>query len=204
MPSVSITRRTGTRLASTRNCFSPGRPALLSLVLLCPLACASNSPPQAFASTREALADLDEFGALLLRAGLPPENLPSGRELSPEQAKQLRLQLHLYPLNPPRPAEYGPWQVADVLLLDLTSKGSPVTRSDLGRRIQEFKSLLVLRPDGYLGEALTGKAERCVGPVEVKEGAYRSGSYELGTFYKLDENNQPQPVSVGGEPSASR
>jgi hypothetical protein len=204
MPSVSIARRRGTRLAATRNRFSLGRPALLALGLLCPLACASNSPPQAFASTREALADLDELGALLLRAGLPPEHLPTGRELSLEQAKQLRLQLHLYPLNPPTPVAYGPWQVADVLLLDVTSKGSPVTRAELGRRIQEFKPLLVLRPDGYLAEALTGKAERCVGPVEVKEDAYRSGIFELGTFYKLDENNAPQPVSVGGQPSASR
>jgi len=204
MPSVSITRRTGTRVPSTRTRFSLGRPALLSLVLLCPLACASNSPPQAYASTRETLADLDEFGALLLRAGLPPEYLPTGRELSPEQAKVLRLQLHLYPLNPPSPVEYGPWQVADVLLLDVTSNNSPVTRAELGHRIQEFKPLLVLRPDGYLAEALTGKAERCVGPVEVKEDAYRSGSYELGTFYKLDDNNQPQPVTVGGQPAAAR
>ena len=204
MPSVSITRRTGTRLVSTRTRFSLGRPALLSLALLCPLACASNSPPQAFASTREALADLDEFGALLLRAGLPPEHLPSGRELSPEQAQQLRLQFHLYPIYPPNPVEHGPWTVADVLLLDVTLKSGPVTRAELGRRIQEFKPLLVLRPDGYLAEALTGKAERCVGPVEVKDNTYRSDIYELGTFYKLDDNNVPQPVSVGEQPSASR
>ena len=38
----------------------------------------------------------------------------------------------------------------------------------------------------------------------MKEDAYRSGIFELGTFYKLDENNAPQPVSVGGQPSASR
>lgn len=204
MPSVSLTRRTGIRLATTRQCFSLGIPMLLSLVLLCPLACASKDPTQAFASTREALADLDEFGALLLRAGLPPEQLPTGRELSPEQARQLHLQLHLYPLNPPTPAQYGPWQVADVLLLDVTSKQSPVTRAELGRRIQEFQSLLVLRPDGYLAEALTSKVERCVGPVEVKEDAYRSGIYELGTFYTLDENNAPQPIPMGGRPSVSR
>jgi hypothetical protein len=178
--------------------------SLLSVVLLCPLACASNSPPQAYASTREALADLDEFGALLMRAGLPPEFLPSGRELSPDQAQQLRLQLHLYPLYPPKPVEHGPWTVADVLLLDVTLKSSPVSRAELGRRIQEFAPLLVLRPDGYLAEALTGKAERCVGPVEVRDNTYRSGTYELGTFYKLDENNQPQPVSVGAQSAASR
>ena len=147
---------------------------------------------------------MDEFGALLLRAGLPPEYLPTGRELSPEQAQQLRLQLHLYPLYPPNAVEHGPWTVADVLLLDISSRGSPVTRAELGRRVQEFKPLLVLRPDGYLAEALTGKAERCVGPVEVKDNTYRSDIYELGTFYKLDENNQPQPVSVGGQPSAAR
>lgn len=202
MPRVSSSRRTGIRLASTPAHSPLGLLTLLSVVLLCPLACASNSPPQAYASTRDALADLDEFGALLMRAGLPPELLPSGRELSPEQAQQLRLQLHLYPLYPPRPVEHGPWTVADVLLLDVTLKSSPVSRAELGRRIQEFAPLLVLRPDGYLAEALTGKAERCVGPVEVKDNTYRAGVYELGAFYKPDENNEPQPVSVAGQSTA--
>ncbi|QRK05219.1 hypothetical protein JQX13_34170 [Archangium violaceum] len=204
MPRVSPSRRMGICLASTPSRFSLGLFTLLSLVLLSPLACASNSQPQAYSSTREALADLDEFGALLMRAGLPPEFLPSGRELSPEQARQLRLQLHLYPLYPPKPVEHGPWTVADVLLLDVTLKSSAVSRAELGRRIQEFKPLLVLRPDGYLAEALTGRAGRCVGPVEVKDNTYRAGIYELGVFYRPDENNEPQPVSVGGQPAASR
>ncbi len=203
MPRVSSSRRTGIRLASTPAHSPLGLLTLLSVVLLCPLACASNSPPQAYASTRDALANLDEFGALLIRAGLPPELLPSGRELPPEQAKQLRLQFHLYPLYPPKPVEYAPWLVADVLLLDITLKSTAVSRAELGRRIQEFKPLLVLRPDGYLAEALTGRAERCVGPVEVKDNSYRAGVYELGAFYKPDENNEPQPVSVAGQSTAS-
>ncbi|HYO68713.1 MAG TPA: hypothetical protein VEU33_21795 [Archangium sp.] len=99
MPRVSSSRWIGIRLASAPTRFPLAFLSLLSVVLLCPLACASNSPPQAYAATREALADLDEFGALL---------------------------------------------------------------------------------------------------------TYRSGTYELGTFYKLDENNQPQPVSVGGQSAASR
>jgi hypothetical protein len=175
MPRVSPSRRTGIRLASIPARSPWGILTLLSMVLLCPLACASNTPPQTYASTREALADLDELGALLMRAGLPPEFLPSGRELSPEQAQQLRLQLHLYPLYPPKPSEHGPWTVADVLLLDVTLKSSAISR-----------------------------AERCVGPVEVKDNTYRAGVYELGVFYKPDENNEPQPVSVGGQPAASR
>jgi hypothetical protein len=38
----------------------------------------------------------------------------------------------------------------------------------------------------------------------VKDNTYRAGVYELGVFYKPDENNEPQPVSVAGQPSASR
>jgi hypothetical protein len=75
---------------------------VLALLLLCPLACASNTQPQVFATTRDALADLDEFGDLLLKAGLPIEALPKGRDLSPEQARQLRLHFHLK-------SQRGPW-----------------------------------------------------------------------------------------------
>jgi len=196
MPRVSTSRRTEFCLASTLVRFALSLFMPLFLLLVCPLACASNNPPQAYASTREVLADLDEFGALLMRAGLPPDLLPSGRELSPEQAKILRLHLHLYPLYPPKPAEHGPWTVADVLLLDVALKSTSISRADLGRRIQEFQGLLVLRPDGYLAEVLTGRAERCVGPVEVRDDAYRAGVYKLGSFYKPDEHNEPQPIQI--------
>ncbi|OJH33391.1 hypothetical protein [Cystobacter ferrugineus] len=179
---------------------SPGLFAALFLVLLCPLACASNTPPPAYASTRNALADLDEFGALLVKAGLPAELLPTDRDLSAEQARQLRLHFHLFP---PKASEYAPWLVADVLLLDVTRKNEVVPRVELSRRVQEFQPLVVLRPDGYLASALSGKEQQCVGPVEVQDGAYRAGVFEVGTFYKKDEAGAWQSVVVPA-PSTSR
>ncbi|WPB76318.1 hypothetical protein KYC5002_45955 [Archangium violaceum] len=171
------------------------------LVLLCPLACASKSQPQALSATRDRLAELDEFGALLVKAGLATEFLPTGVELSPEQAQQLRLH---FDLNPPTSTAYAPWLVADVLLLDVTLKKQPVSRAELGHRIQEFQPLFVLRRDGYLAEALSGRPNQCVGPVEVRDGGLRAGAFEVGNFYRLDDANQWQHVQVPAPAPAAR
>ena len=82
MPSEAHSPRKGTRLAISSTRMLPGQVALLALLLLCPLACASSTQPLAFATTRDALAELDEFGALLVKAGLSTELLPKGRDLS--------------------------------------------------------------------------------------------------------------------------
>lgn len=195
MPSETLSRREGTRVCAGSARLLPGLLAALSFVLLCPLACASNAPPAAYASTRDVLAELDEFAVLLLKAGLPTELLPKGRDLSPQEARQLRLQLHLFL---PKTSEYAPWRVADVLLLDTSLKNEAVPRAELGRRLQEFQPLVVLRPDGYLAWALTGREQQCVGPVQVQDEAYRAGSFEVGTFYKKDEADTWRPVALPG------
>ncbi|KFA89679.1 hypothetical protein [Archangium violaceum] len=110
-------------------------------------------------------------------------------------SRQLRLHFHLFP---PKASEYAPWLVADVLLLDVVLKNEAVSRAELGRRVQEFQPLVVLRPDGYLALALSGRELQCVGPVGVQDGAYRAGSFEVGTFYRKDETDNWQPVSVPG------
>lgn len=201
MPSEALSPRKGTRLASSLAHLFPGPFIAFSLALLCPLACASNPQPQAFGPTRDKLAELDEFGALLVKAGLPTELLPTGLELSPAQAQQLRLQ---FELHPPRPAEYAPWLVADVLLRDVAFKKEAVARTELGRRIQEFQPLFVLRRDGYLAEALSGTPVQCVGPVEVQDGALRAGIFEVDNFYKRDDDRQWQHVEVPTPTTASR
>jgi hypothetical protein len=201
MPSEALSLRKGTRLAFSSTRRFSGRLAVLSLLLLCPLACASNTQLQAFAATRDVLADLDEFGALLVKAGLFTEVLPRGRDLSPEQARQLRLHFHLFP---PKHSEYAPWLVADVLLLDMAFKNEAVPRAELGRRIQEFQSLVVLRPDGYLADALSGKETQCVGPVVPGDGAYRAGIYEVGTFYKQGDDKTWRPVEIRSPAAISR
>lgn len=75
MPRVSPLRRTRRchALASAHRSLNFGTLLSLALVLVCSLVCASNSPPQAYASTREMLADPDELGALLMRTDFPLE-----------------------------------------------------------------------------------------------------------------------------------
>ncbi len=177
----------------------PGLLLICSLVLPGIMGCASKPPPQAFSTTRDRLAELDEFGALLLKAGLPAEFLPTGSELSPRQARQLQL---YFDLNPPRLMEYSPWLVANVLLLEVARKQDAVSRAELGRRVQDFKTLFVLRRDGYLAEALSGRPVQCVGPVEVRDEGLRAGTFEVDNFYRRDANQRWQHVDLT-DPSAS-
>ena len=176
---------------------------LMLLVLLSSssLACAGAPQRQALASTRQALAELDEFGALLLQAGLPAEVIPTERELMVEEAKQLRLR---FLMLEPTFLTYGPRLVATLLLGDVEARGLAVSRYELSRRVQDFNSLQVLRPDGYLAMALTGKASQCVGPVEVQDGALRAGSFEVGRFYTRDDRGSWLAVEPLAEPTSAR
>jgi hypothetical protein len=163
----------------------------LALFVSGPVACVRHSQPQALASTRSALAELDEFGALLLGAGLPVDAVPSGRELSPEQAKRLLVYLSFLPYSP---QHHGPRFVANELLRAVKSHGHAVSRSDLSRKVQEYRNLFLLQPDGYLAAVLTGRPVKCVGPVEAREDGAGVGSFELGAFYTRDERDNWQRV----------
>jgi hypothetical protein len=91
-----------------------------------------------------------------------------------------------------------------MLLRDVEARREPLSRFELGRRIQEFAMLRTLRPDGYLAAALTGRPEQCVGPVEVQDGALRAGAFELGSFYRRDDKDEWQRVEVPGTPISSQ
>lgn len=180
MPSEPLSPWTRIRVAI----FSGGSRLglLLALAVLAsgPVACASRPRPLALASTREALADLDEFGALLLGAGLPIEAVPQGRDVSPAQAKRLRVH---FAILPSLPQHYAPRLVADELLRFIEKQGQAVSRWDLSLKVQEYRNLFLLRPDGYLAAALTGKPALCVGPVEVRDEGTGAGVFEMGVFY---------------------
>ncbi|MFE8596470.1 hypothetical protein [Archangium violaceum] len=180
MPSEPRSRRKWIRVA----CISVRPP--LSLLLLLPLlasgpvACASHPPPDALAATRDALAGLDEFGALLLGAGLPIEAIPEGRSVSPVQAERLRRHFGILPYLP---QHYAPRVVADELLRYVARHGQGVSRWDLSRMVQEYRNLFLLRQDGFIAAALTGEPARWVGPVEVRENGAGAGGFEMGEFY---------------------
>ncbi len=184
MPSESHSRRNVPRLPIAALCVPRSVFLTLAVMLMCPLACASNTQGQALASMRDTLAELDEFGALLLQAGVPFDRLPKGRELSVEEARRLRV---FFSFSPWTPQQYSPRLVATLLLRGVEASDEPTSRAELGRHIQEFLPLVLLRPDGDLARALTGEPVRCVGPVQPGEGAGRADIYELDAFYKPDE-----------------
>ncbi len=185
MPNAPHACRIGARVAYARPRPLPLPSVLLAVLLLCPVACASGPRPEVFRAMREALARLDDFGALLLEAGLPADTLPTGPELTPGEATRLRLSFGLYP---PTSRTYGPRLVADALLWEVVAGGAPVMRSALSVRLLRYQHLRVMGPDGFLSAALTGSPAQCVGPVEVRNGALLAGGFEVGGFYTPDGN----------------
>ncbi len=176
-------------------CSSAHAPLSLFVVLVvlasCPVACASHPPPDALAATRDALAGLDDFGALLLGAGLPVEAIPQGRSVSPVQAERLRRHFALLPYLP---QHYAPRVVADELLRYVEQHGQEISRWDLSRMVQEYRSLFLLRQDGFLAAALTGEPARWIGPVEVRDHGAGAGEFEIGVFYTHADGESWRPV----------
>ena len=125
---------------------------------------------------------LDWFQGFLVQAGVSPGLLPGdGRTLAPEQA--LELLPHLL-ASPVTLGNFGPKRMAAHLLLGVATGGRVVEREELHERMRHYAQLLVLRPDGYLVKATTGRALQKVGPVGIAEdGALCVGRFEVGPFY---------------------
>ncbi len=130
-----------------------------------------------FSSTHE----VDAFEKLLVAAGLedPGARPRHGRALSPSEAARL---LALLMNRPVTLASFPPRMVAGHLLREV-QEGGEVSRQELLRRLERFASVAVLRPDGYLAWARTGRTQQRVGPVQWKEQSFRAGPFELGRFY---------------------
>ena len=171
---------------------------LASVMLLLPVHAGCSRKAQGiFSRTRVALAETDDFGMLLIGAGLSPEDLPQGEEVTLQEATRLRLLLALA-RNSLR--GFGPNITADYLLAETVAKGEAVSRSELGERLHHFEALAVLRPDGYIVSAMTGTPLKCVGPVSVQNGALRSGDYRLGAFYANEGQGYREDTSLGRLP----
>jgi hypothetical protein len=126
---------------------------------------------------------VDAFEYLLLLAGLthiddvPPRGAPL---TPPEAARVLEVLLN----KPMTLGSFPPRMAACHLLREVLERGE-VSREELLRRVERFKTVAVLRPDGYLAWTLNGRTQQKVGPVEWKEGAFRAGPFELGRLYTV-------------------
>jgi hypothetical protein len=73
-------------------------------------------------------------------------------------------------------------------------------------RLRLFHHLVVMRPDGYLAVALTGKPLQRMGRLELREGRLMAATFEVGAFYRdrggvfyaLDDSLR-QPGALVGE-----
>ncbi|MFP2907416.1 Tox-REase-5 domain-containing protein [Pyxidicoccus sp. 3LFB2] len=148
------------------------------------------------------LVDVDWFQGVMVRAGIPPISLPAdGRKLTSPQAAALltRLLEGEVPLR-----DWGPRRMAAHLLVGVVQGGRPVLREELHARMRRYASVLVLRPDGYLVRATTGKAVQYAGEVELTEGALRAEGFEAGRFYgtRGDAYLYPLEDDLGHHPDA--
>jgi hypothetical protein len=126
---------------------------------------------------------VDAFDYLLALAGLDNFNdlPPRGAPLTPQEAARVLTVL----MNKPVTLGSFPPRMAICHLLREVLEGRDVSREELLRRVERFKSVAVLRPDGYLAWTLNGRTQQKVGLVEWKEEAFRAGSFELGRFYTV-------------------
>ncbi|NOK18452.1 Tox-REase-5 domain-containing protein [Corallococcus carmarthensis] len=132
--------------------------------------------------TRSDDAQSDAWEQLLTNAGLEArDERPLGGGLTPAQAARL---LDVLVGKPVTLSAFPPRMAVGFILREVMD-GGEVTRQELSRRVERFarEQVVVLRPDGYLAWALTGRTQQKVAPVEWKDGAFRAHGFELGRFY---------------------
>ncbi|WP_408889037.1 Tox-REase-5 domain-containing protein [Myxococcus faecalis] len=124
---------------------------------------------------------VDTFEALLRNAGLEEQDdrpIP-GNTLTPAQAARLLATLLRKPVTL---GTFPSRMVVGHLLREVIERG-PVAPAELQRRVGRFRQIAVLRPDGCLAWALTGRAQQRIGEVAWEDGAFRAHHFELGRFY---------------------
>ncbi|RKH40308.1 hypothetical protein D7Y23_34980, partial [Corallococcus sp. AB050B] len=124
----------------------------------------------------------DVWERLLTNAGLEArDERPLGGGLTPAQAARL---LDVLVGKPVTLSAFPPRMAAGFILREVM-EGGEVTRQELLRRVERFsrEQIAVLRPDGYLAWALTGRTQQKVATVEWQDGAFRAHGFELGRFY---------------------
>ncbi|MBN8468095.1 hypothetical protein JYJ95_16360 [Corallococcus exiguus] len=129
------------------------------------------------------LLKLESFEELLVRAGLDElDELPLRRNpFTPDDAVEVLGRLMEKPVTL---GTFPPRMAAGFLLQEVLEQGE-VSREELVRRVARIsqEQLAVLRPDGYLAWALTGRTQQKVAPVVWRDGAFRANGFELGRFY---------------------
>jgi hypothetical protein len=105
---------------------------------------------------------------------------PVGVPLDLEQAHRLLGELAKTPVPP---GGFAPRRVLCWLLREVLEGGEPVEYAELQWRAERFGFLVLVRPDGYLVDAVIGAPLQRMGPLVLLEGQWRVGRFVVGDFY---------------------
>jgi hypothetical protein len=103
---------------------------------------------------------------------------------------------------------FGPRRSLAFVLRQVLTRDEDVPYGELLERLRPFRSLVVMRPDGYLVSALTGSPlqRMGMGRVGLREGRLMVGAFEVGAFYRdkggvfyAVDDSLSQPVAMVGE-----
>jgi len=124
----------------------------------------------------------DDFQLLQRAAGLEEDSWhEAGEELETDDAREMWEALAR---TGPTLQTFGPRRSLMVVLRQVLTQDEDVPYAELLERLRPFHFLVVMRPDGYLVGALTGKPLQRMGRVELREGRLMAGAFEVGTFYR--------------------
>ncbi len=144
------------------------------------------------------LAKQDAFQLLQQSAGLEEGSWhEAGEELETDDAHKLWQALARTRTTL---RNFGPRRSLTYLLRQVLTQDEDVAYAELLQRIRPFQFLVVMRPDGYLVSALTGKPLQHMGRVELREGKLMASTFEVGAFYR-DRGGVFYPVDDSLRPS---
>lgn len=172
-----------------------GRSALLLVFVAWVCGCAQNKPATIEQRVEARYAQMDEFDVLLLRAGVDLMEFPARDAWSVAQASNLAEWLH-FKIYDGNQYAYGPRILASFLLQEELRMGKPVSRLALLKRMQSYKHLAVLNPDGHIVSAYTGATLLCVGPLHIEDGVPQAGDFKVDAFYIPTGNGFREEASL--------
>jgi hypothetical protein len=124
----------------------------------------------------------DDFQRLQQAAGLEERSwLEAGEELETDDARALWKELERTRTTL---QNFGPRRSLFFLLSQVLSRGEDVPYAEMLERLRPFGFLVVMRLDGYLVTAFSGKPLQRMGRVELRDGRLMVGRFEVGAFYR--------------------
>ncbi|MFL5353052.1 Tox-REase-5 domain-containing protein [Archangium sp.] len=151
-------------------------------------------------------AEADDFQVLLQHSGLPESVHPRpGQALAADDAQNLWRGLLE---SPATLRTFAPRIVLARLVREALATGQPLAYDELLASTRRFRPLVVVRPDGYVSTALTGRPLARMGAPALRQGelyvlVMRVGAFYVddgGVFFAVGESLQQQGEPVGERP----